>query len=344
MLISAKWRDGLAALARLLVPRVAGAGGGASPNLSLPPGERVGVRGMHILDFWERAATRSPHANPRPGGERGSRSARQKNRGQVTLVGAGPGDPDLLTVAAVKALAAAEVVLYDALVGDGILDLAHPGAERICVGKRSGRHSLPQGEINALIAYHAQRGKRVVRLKGGDPMVFGRAGEEIGHLDSLGIPVRVIPGITAALGCAASTGLSLTMRGVSRAVTFVTAHGRDGERFEPDWARLADPQGTLAIYMGREQARSVGRGLTGAGLPATTPVLAVENGCRPDERRCWTTLGEMAEQGVAAGKGPTLLLVGEALRPRRTVDDMVGTADTVDLRALDDLGQRLDHD
>lgn len=262
----------------------------------------------------------------------------------MTLVGAGPGDPDLLTVAAVKELAAAEVVLYDALVGDGILDLAHPKAERICVGKRSGRHSLPQGEINALIAFHAQRGKRVVRLKGGDPMVFGRAGEEIAHLDSLGIPVRVVPGITAALGCAASTGLSLTMRGVSRAVTFVTAHGRDGERFEPDWARLADPQGTLAIYMGREQARAVGQGLIGAGLPAETPVLAVENGCRSDERRYWTTLGRMAEQGVAAGKGPTLLLVGEALRPRQVAGDMAGTADAVDLRAFGDLAQGFDHD
>lgn len=236
--------------------------------------------------------------------------------GSVTLVGAGPGDPDLLTVAAVKALAAADVVLYDHLVGDGILDLAPPQAERICVGKRSGRHSLPQEEINPLIAAQALRGRRVVRLKGGDPMIFGRAGEEIDHLDALGIPVRVIPGITAALGCAASTGLSLTKRGVSRAVTFVTAHGRDGERFELDWARLADPNGTLAIYMGREQARAVGQGLTGAGLSPDTPVLAVENGCRPDERRFRTTLGVLAADGVAAGKGPTLLLIGEALRPR----------------------------
>ena len=321
MLISAKWRDGLAALARLLVPRFAGASGGA-PTLTLPrwAGEGTSTEAGE----WRQSL-------PRLAGE--------DRWGQVALVGAGPGDPDLLTVAAVKALAAAEVVLYDALVGDGILDLAHPKAERICVGKRSGRHSLPQGEINALIAFHARRGKRVVRLKGGDPMVFGRAGEEIEHLDSLGIPVRVIPGITAALGCAASTGLSLTRRGVSRAVTFVTAHGRDGERFEPDWARLADPQGTLAIYMGREQACAVGQGLTGAGLPATTPVLAVENGCRPDERRCWTTLGEMAEQGVATGKGPTLLLVGEALRPRQ-----IGTADSIDLRAFGDLGQGLNHD
>ncbi|MBP2231616.1 uroporphyrin-III C-methyltransferase [Azospirillum agricola] len=261
--------------------------------------------------------------------------------GSVTLVGAGPGDPDLLTVAAVKALAAADVVLYDHLVGDGILDLAHPKAERICVGKRSGRHSLPQDEINALIAAQALMGRRVVRLKGGDPMIFGRAGEEIDHLDGLGIPVRVVPGITAALGCAASTGLSLTRRGVARAVTFVTAHGRDGERFEPDWARLADPNGTLAIYMGREQARAVGRGLTGAGLPPDTPVLAVENGCRPDERQHRTTLGAMAANGVAAGKGPTLLLVGEALRPRGAGADAVvaGAAHAVDaLGAGGDVG------
>ena len=328
MLIGAKWRDGLAALVRFAFPRVAGAGGGAP---TYPP--PLGGGGTAATLPLRRVSPPPPS-----GGVSGW--------GQVTLVGAGPGDPDLLTVAAVKALAAAEVVLYDALVGDGILDLAHPKAERICVGKRSGRHSLPQGEINALIAFHARRGKRVVRLKGGDPMVFGRAGEEIEHLDRLGIQVRVIPGITAALGCAASTGLSLTRRGVSRAVTFVTAHGRDGERFEPDWARLADPQGTLAIYMGREQARAVGQGLTGAGLPAATPVLAVENGCRPDERRYWTTLGEMAEQGVAAGKGPTLLLVGEALRPRSlgTADALAGTADPIDLRAFGDLGQRLDHD
>lgn len=236
--------------------------------------------------------------------------------GGVALVGAGPGDPDLLTVAAVRALAAADVVLYDHLVGPGILDLARPGAELVCVGKRSGRHSLPQEEINALIARHAMAGKRVVRLKGGDPTIFGRAGEEIEHLEEAGIPVTVIPGVTAALGCAASAGLSLTRRGVSRAVTFVTAHGREGDRSEPDWGRLADPMGTLAIYMGRDQAQRVGGRLTEAGLPAETPVLAVENGCRPDERRHWTTLGAMADRGVPPGDGPTLLLVGEALRQR----------------------------
>jgi uroporphyrin-III C-methyltransferase len=292
MRFSAKWRNGFGLFGFRLFP--------------LPPGERAGVRGM------------------RRGSDVAARAPSHGGVGGVTLVGAGPGDPDLLTVAAVKALAAADVVLFDHLVGDGILDLAPPTAERICVGKRSGRHSLPQEEINALMSQQALLGRRVVRLKGGDPMIFGRAGEEIDHLDALGIPVRVIPGITAALGCAASAGLSLTKRGVSRAVTFVTAHGRDGERFEPDWARLADPQGTLAIYMGREQARAVGAGLTGAGLSADTPVLAVENGCRPDERRFWTTLGAMATDGVAAGRGPTLLLIGEALRSREAADSLAG--------------------
>ncbi len=286
MRFSAKWRDGLILFGFHLLSPV------------LPIAARVGV-GVGV------------------GGGAGG-GADRPGVGSVTLVGAGPGDPDLLTVAAVKALAAADVVLFDHLVGDGILDLAPPGAERICVGKRSGRHSLPQEEINARIAQQALLGRRVVRLKGGDPMIFGRAGEEIDHLDALGIPVRVIPGITAALGCAASAGLSLTKRGVARAVTFVTAHGRDGERFEPDWARLASPDTTLAIYMGREQARAAGAGLRAAGLPGDTPVLAVENGCRPDERRVHTTLGAMAVDGVAAGKGPTLLLIGAALAARGT--------------------------
>ncbi|WP_448207400.1 uroporphyrinogen-III C-methyltransferase [Azospirillum sp. sgz302134] len=234
----------------------------------------------------------------------------------VTLVGAGPGDPDLLTVAAARAIAQAEVILYDHLVGPGILALASPDAELVCVGKRSGKHSHAQEEINALVEGHARTGRRTVRLKGGDPMIFGRAGEEIEHLEAAGISVSVIPGITAALGCASSAGISLTKRGVSRAVTFVTAHGREGDATEPDWARLADPKGTLAIYMGREQARRVGLGLTAGGLAPDTPVLAVENGCRPDERHHWTTLGAMAEHGVAAGDGPTLLMVGRALEVR----------------------------
>lgn len=261
--------------------------------------------------FRPRAARRVARAVPEVSGHSGN-----GRRPHVTLVGAGPGDPDLLTIAAAKAIAQADVILYDHLVGAGILDLAMPGAELVCVGKRSGRHSHGQDEINALIEAHARTGRRVVRLKGGDPMIFGRAGEEIEHLEAAGVTVSVIPGITAALGCASSAGISLTKRGVSRAVTFVTAHGRAGDATEPDWGRLADPKGTLAIYMGREQARRVGRGLMEGGLAPDTPVLAVENGCRPDERHHWTTLGTMAEHGVPAGDGPTLLMVGHALEVR----------------------------
>ncbi|MGY0792372.1 uroporphyrinogen-III C-methyltransferase [Azospirillum argentinense] len=260
----------------------------------------------------------------------------------VTLVGAGPGDPDLLTVAAARAISQAEVILYDHLVGAGILALAPPGAELICVGKRSGQHSHSQEAINDLIAAQARSGRRTVRLKGGDPMIFGRAGEEIEHLERVGISVSVIPGITAALGCASSAGLSLTKRGVSRAVTFVTAHAREGDATEPDWARLADPKGTLAVYMGREAARRVGRGLTEGGLSPDTPVLAVENGCRPDERHHRTTLGAMAERGVAAGDGPTLLLIGWALESRVLEDGAAHAGDA--LGAGGHVGQRFGHD
>ncbi len=265
-----------------------------------------------------------------------------KRTPHVTLVGAGPGDPDLLTVAAARAISQAEVILYDHLVGPGILALAPPGAELICVGKRSGQHSHSQEAINALIAAQARSGRRTVRLKGGDPMIFGRAGEEIEHLERVGISVSVIPGITAALGCASSAGLSLTKRGVSRAVTFVTAHAREGDATEPDWARLADPKGTLAIYMGREAARRVGRGLTAGGLSPDTPVLAVENGCRPDERHHRTTLGAMAERGVAAGDGPTLLLIGWALEARVLEDGAAHAGDA--LRAGGHVGQGFGHD
>lgn len=304
--------------------------------LSPPGGKRfnfiVALRAALDSALRPRTARRVARAIP----EAGTRTP------HVTLVGAGPGDPDLLTVAAARAIAQAEVILYDHLVGPGILALAQPGAELICVGKRSGKHSHSQEAINALIAAQALTGRRTVRLKGGDPMIFGRAGEEIEHLERVGISVSVIPGITAALGCASSAGLSLTKRGVSRAVTFVTAHAREGDATEPDWARLADPKGTLAIYMGREAARRVGRGLTAGGLSPDTPVLAVENGCRPDERHHRTTLGAMAERGVAAGGGPTLLLIGWALEAQVLEDGAAHAGDA--LRAGGHVGQGFGHD
>lgn len=231
---------------------------------------------------------------------------------EVFLVGAGPGDPDLLTVAAVKALGRADVVLYDALVGPGILDLAPGTAERVFVGKRSGSHAMAQEAISALISSCAAAGKVVVRLKGGDPMMFGRAGEEIGHLKARGIPVTVIPGITAALGCAASAGLSLTRRGVAANVHFVTAHRCDAG-IAPDWSRLADPEGTLCVYMGKEQAAAVRDGLLSGGLDPDTPVLAIENGTRADERRVSGPLSALPDLTATLGGGPTLILIGRAM-------------------------------
>lgn len=236
----------------------------------------------------------------------------RRGKAEVFLVGAGPGDPDLLTVAAVKALGRADVVLYDALVGPGILDLAPKTALRVFVGKRSGAHAMAQEAISALIATHAAAGKVVVRLKGGDPMMFGRAGEEIGHLKARGIPVTVIPGITAALGCAASAGVSLTRRGVAATVHFVTAHRCDAGS-APDWSRLADPEGTLCVYMGKEQAAAVRGGLLAGGLDPATPVLAIENGTRPDERRVSGPLSALPDLTATLGGGPALIIIGWAV-------------------------------
>lgn len=231
----------------------------------------------------------------------------------VVLAGAGPGDPDLLTLATVKALAAAEVVLYDHLVGEGVLAYADPAAEMVCVGKRCGRHSMPQEDISRLIGFYALRGLRVVRLKGGDPMVFGRAGEEIDYLESLGLSVRVIPGITAALGCAASAGVSLTRRGVARGVRFITAQTKAGDENAVDWRALADPQTTLAVYMGRDRMARTAELLIDGGLAADTPAFIVENGCRPDERRFSTRLDQLGETASLLGDGPALLFVGRAM-------------------------------
>lgn len=235
--------------------------------------------------------------------------------GSVALVGAGPGDPDLLTVAAVKALAAADVVLYDHLVGPGVLELAAAGARLVCVGKRSGMHSIAQEGIGALMVAHALAGRNVVRLKGGDPMLFGRAAEELDALEAAGIPVRVIPGITAALGCAAAAGIPLTRRGVARSVHFVTAHCREGEEDAIDWHRHANPQATLAIYMGRDRFGRIAASLMEGGLPSDTPVLVIENGTRADERRTAATLATLAEAAAGVGGGPALLLVGRAVAP-----------------------------
>jgi uroporphyrin-III C-methyltransferase len=234
--------------------------------------------------------------------------------GTVWLVGAGPGDPDLLTRKAERLLFAADIVFYDALVGPGVLDLIPPHIERVSVGKRSGRHSKDQATICDLIVTTALDGKRVVRLKGGDPAIFGRATEELEACVAHGIAVKICPGITAASAAAASAGLSLTLRGMARKLSFVTAHAKAGEALAMDWAALADPDATLAVYMGKAAAHEVSLQLVQAGLAPATPALIVENASLPHERIVRTRLDLLSiAVGGTVTSGPAILLIGAAL-------------------------------
>lgn len=235
--------------------------------------------------------------------------------GEVWLVGAGPGDPELLTRKAERLLGAASVVFYDALVDPGVLDLAAPGARLVHVGKRAGRHSKDQQTIDRLIVAAALAGERVVRLKGGDPAIFGRLTEELDACRAAGVPVRICPGVTAASAAAASLGASLTRRGLARRLTLVTAHARAGEALSLDWAALADPQATLAVYMGKAAAAEVAAHLMTAGLPGNTPAALVENASLAGEATLLTRLDLLGFAAEATlGDGPALLLIGEALR------------------------------
>lgn len=234
--------------------------------------------------------------------------------GEVWLVGAGPGDPELLTRKAERLIEAASVVFYDALVGAGVLDLIPDHVRRVPVGKRSGRHSKDQASIDQLIVEAALAGKRVVRLKGGDPAIFGRATEEIEACRAAGIAVHMCPGITAASAAAAELGISLSLRGLARRITFVTAHVTKGKALEHDWADLADSQATLAVYMGKAAAGEVSRGLIAAGLPGSTPVALVENASHADTAKFITRLDLLPLAArTALGDGPALILIGEAV-------------------------------
>jgi uroporphyrin-III C-methyltransferase len=234
--------------------------------------------------------------------------------GEVWLVGAGPGDPDLLTRKAEKLIGAAEIIFHDALVGPGVLDLIPDGVERVSVGKRSGRHSKAQGSINDLLLAAAKTGKRVVRLKGGDPSVFGRSAEEMAHLAADGVRFRICPGITTASAAAASGHASLTLRGVARGLTLVTAHLKAGEPLALDWEALARPGGTLGIYMGRAAAGEIGRALVAAGRDPDTPVMVAVNVSLPNERLIRGKLSALAFLvATISDEDPTLLLIGEAV-------------------------------
>jgi uroporphyrin-III C-methyltransferase/precorrin-2 dehydrogenase/sirohydrochlorin ferrochelatase len=231
--------------------------------------------------------------------------------GSVVLVGAGPGDPGLLTLKALRALNEADIILYDRLISAEILSLARRDAERIDVGKRPGEdHAATQARIHALMVGHAGRGRRVVRLKGGDAFIFGRGGEELQHLRAHGVPYEVVPGVTAALACAAHAGIPLTHREHAQSLHLITAHCRD-DADTVDWAALAGGTQTLAFYMGVSQLESLSRRLQAHGRPAATPFALVENGSRPEQRVLTGRLEDLA--GLAREhdiRAPALLIVG----------------------------------
>jgi uroporphyrin-III C-methyltransferase/precorrin-2 dehydrogenase/sirohydrochlorin ferrochelatase len=244
-----------------------------------------------------------------------SASATSPAQGRVLLVGAGPGDSELLTLKAVRALKAADVILYDRLVGEGVLDHARREAELIPVGKAKGQHSVPQNEINALLIARAKAGQTLVRLKGGDPFIFGRGGEEIDALRAAGISIEIVPGVTAGIAAAASLQIPLTHRDVSHTVTFLAGHeaGREEPSFEHlDLAALASGKNTLLVYMGATNAGAIATKLIEAGFAPSLPVIAVENASRDDERRVAATIADLASHPERFGlKSPAILIFGE---------------------------------
>jgi uroporphyrin-III C-methyltransferase len=227
----------------------------------------------------------------------------------VHLVGAGPGDPDLITVKALRVLRAAEAVVYDRLVSDEILAEIPEGAVRIYVGKEGGTHSLPQAEISGLLVTLARQGKRVVRLKGGDPYIFGRGGEEALALARAGIDFEVVPGVTAASGAMAALGLPLTHRGLANGVRFVTGQCGKHVPLDLNWRSLADPDTTLVVYMGLAKLPEISANLIAAGLPPEQPALAISRGTLADERLVAGTVATLPALVKAARLQPPVLIV-----------------------------------
>jgi uroporphyrin-III C-methyltransferase / precorrin-2 dehydrogenase / sirohydrochlorin ferrochelatase len=280
--------------------------------------------------FWERFADRALTTNEPPREDEDARLMADIARletaadaiGRVTLVGAGPGDAELLTLKAVRALQAADVILFDDLVSPEVLELARREAKRMLVGKRGGRESCRQEDINDMMVAFARAGKRVVRLKAGDPMIFGRAGEEISRLQREGIPVDIVPGITSASAMASRLGVSLTHRDCAQSVRFVTGHSKKGELPETiDWKALGDPTTTTIFYMGGRTAARIEARLVEAGLPASTPAVIMSSVTRTNERR-WT--GPLSNLGAAMQEigvdEPVLIGVGRVFAEVAEVD------------------------
>jgi uroporphyrin-III C-methyltransferase/precorrin-2 dehydrogenase/sirohydrochlorin ferrochelatase len=235
--------------------------------------------------------------------------------GSVTLVGAGPGDPELLTLRAVRALQEADVILIDNLVATAILDFARREAKKMLVGKTGYGPSCRQDEINAMMISLARSGKRVVRLKGGDPMIFGRAGEEIAACQAAGIPVEVVPGITSAQGAASRLSVSLTQRELARRVQYITAHGANGRLpADIDWRSVAEPSTTTVVYMPKRTLAELAATALAHGIAPDTPAIAIASATRPDEEVISATIATIAARlAHAAPTGPVLLMIGHAL-------------------------------
>ena len=273
------------------------------------------VRRAFFQRFAALAFTRDPAGSDELDALADAARAGAVTGGSVVLVGAGPGDARYLTLEAVRALQSADVVMHDALVCDDVLELARREARRVLVGKRAARASVPQAEINAAIVAAARAGERVVRVKSGDPMVFGRAGEEIAACEAAGIPITVVPGVTTALALAAMLNTSLTHRDHARSVRFVTGHSRHGGLPDDlDWPGLADGATTLVFYMGARVAGGIAQALTAHGLAADTPAIAA-SGVGTAQARVWRgRLGDLA-QGAAevSGEAPVVIAIGRAL-------------------------------
>ena len=234
--------------------------------------------------------------------------------GRVFLIGAGPGDPELLTLKAVRLIQEADVVVHDRLVSDEIMALIPAGVRRIDVGKMAGHHKLPQTEINALLVALARDGQRVARLKGGDPLIFGRGSEEAAVLRAAGIPVEYVPGITAAQGAAAPPGVPLTHRGLATGVRYVTGHRAKDARLDLDWASLASQDTTLVVYMGVANIAEIAFQLMRHGMAASMPVLAVASATTRREQRILSTLGSVAaDMAAVAPEVPVLFVIGRVV-------------------------------
>jgi len=238
---------------------------------------------------------------------------------KVYLVGTGPGDPDLLTVKAYRLLQNADVVIYDRLVSEGILEQIPAGVSKIYVGKKTGNHTLPQDEINELLIKLAETNRNIVRLKGGDPFVFGRGSEEALLLATNGIKYEVVPGITAASACTTYAGIPLTHRGLSQGVQIVTGHSQAGQPLELDWASLTDENKTTVIYMGFSNRELISKKLIEAGLDKNTPAAAIQNGTTGMQKRVITTLKSLTED-TAMLQAPVIFVIGKVVTLANELD------------------------